>query len=1015
MTVRSARLSRRLSVVPSVLLAALSASLLAPVSPASAAQGPAPEPQTRAVIADVHTDAIATFWDDGELVLGSKADTPSLGTRYAADDVWFHVDDDSRIEGWPAGYGFVAPEGSTVWLAPEVQQAGQIWPGFSTESVPQGTLDGDDTTLTLVGVEGPGEVELWQTGSFGAVNRLWSSDEEGFTSFTRKRVHMHANWAFTAPGTYDVTVQADAAVGGTPVTATAVYTFVVGELPEDVDTATSLEASATTLSAGGEVTLTADVTPAGVGGHVEFRDGATVLGHDELEAGVAELDVPGLAVGSHAVTAVFVPAVENLANTSTSDPVTITVTDGSGVAFGIAGIEDSYDVGDVLTATVVGHSLTEGQTYRWIIRPVGATAGGYVFSGTGTQAALGTLEQLLDARYDGYEIRVRLREGSAYVPGADTPWVPLVVDDAVEPVTTTFPAEPQYLGDDVVFPLQGRALTEGETVKLVYRSGSPWFDVPNSSQVGDTIVSRPPYATGPSDFSIQVIQDDVVLAQSSPVQGEIAGREVLVEGVRAVYRVGQTLEATAEVHPAKEGLNYHWATVEGVNLVTVKEGTGSEALTLELPMTLEWHDKPLYFFAEADDGAGGEIWTGQWSTTLKVSDSDPTTQLLFFQGIGGHYHQGGTINLNLVADPELADGDTINWEWKWPGTEWAPLPGASGLSHSLTAEQALEGVEVRGTLDFADSDETLVAEPVTIHVDDHGAAPRQQPTVGGETSYTEGEQVTLTRQLPENGPTVLTTHLWERQTPGSDNWTEIAGQTGPELRFSATAADDGARYRVSLLKPGGQLAYGPSGPHVLSVTAPPVPGEVTATTVTAAPVTQRYGQPAVLEVSVAPSAAGEVLVGLSGTTQKLTGTLVDGRASITVPAGLLEPGRRVLDIDYAGVAGTFAPSHGSAVVKVVKARPKVKVAPKARTVRRGAKAVLKVAVSAPGEVTATGQVAVKVAGQKFTVRLGKRGKATVRLMLPRGTKPGVKTVHVRYRGDARVATGRAVATIRVSP
>ncbi|NHC47519.1 choice-of-anchor M domain-containing protein [Motilibacter aurantiacus] len=198
--------------------------------PATAADAGAPRAYT--VLSDVHTDAVATFWDNGQLVLDTKADTPALRTRYDNDDVWFHVDNDSRIASWPGGaYGFVAPAGATVWLAPEVQGQGRLWPGFSTESVPAGTLDNDDTTLTLAAVEGPGDVELWQTGTFGAPSRLWSSDEPAYRSFTLKNVHMHANWAFTAPGTYRLSVRADAAVGGSPVSATGTYTFVVGDLP----------------------------------------------------------------------------------------------------------------------------------------------------------------------------------------------------------------------------------------------------------------------------------------------------------------------------------------------------------------------------------------------------------------------------------------------------------------------------------------------------------------------------------------------------------------------------------------------------------------------------------------------------------------------------------------------------------------------------------------------------------------------------------------------------------------
>ncbi|MDQ7909950.1 choice-of-anchor M domain-containing protein [Phytohabitans sp. ZYX-F-186] len=997
------------------LLGALAAFTVVPTGPAAAADGPAPPPRSLSVIADVHTDAIATFWDDGQLTLATKADIPQPQTRYEADDVWFHVDDDSRIESFPAGYDFVAPAGSTVWLAPEVQQSSQIWPGFSTESVPAGTLDGDDTTLTLVGVDGPGEVELWQSGSFGAYTRLWSSDEAGYSSFTRERVHMHANWAFTAAGTYHLTVRADAAVGGAAVSDTAVYTFVVGGLPADVDTTTGLEASDTSLVAGDAVTLTAGVSPAGVAGFVEFRDGTHVLGHTAVDAGRAEMAVPGLAVGAHDVTAVFVPAVENLANTSTSAPVTITVTDGSGVPFGIAGVERSYEVGDVLRARVAGHTLAEGESYQWSIRPVG-TDTAYLFTGTGGEAAQGRVEQLLDARHDGYEIQARLRQGSTVV--SETPWVALSVADAVEPVSTTFPAGPHYLGDELVFPIQGGALAEGDTVTLVYRFSSPWFDVRNSSRVGDTIVARPPYAIAEAQFAVQVVRDGVVLAQSDPVAGSVSAREVLVQGVQGVYRVGQTLSATTTVYPPSAELTYRWSVQNADNSrTTLKEGTTPDALTLELPMTMELHDRRLYFhavaFYAASGGTPSEIWAGSWSTILKVSDSDPSQQLLFFENLSDHYHQGNQIDLNLVADPPLADSDTIAWQWQWPGTEWAPLPGAAGLSHTLTAEQALDGVQVRATLTFSDSGDTLVADPVTIHVDDHGAAARQQPAVGGATAYTEGDTVTLTRQLPENGPTVLTDHRWEKKAAGTEDWSVVDGATGTQLTFPAALADDGAQYRVSILKPGGGVAYGPSPAVELQVEqGSGEPADPVATTVTAGAVTQVYGKKAALTVAVSPGATGSVELTLPGTSRKLTGTLVDGQATITLPAKLLKPGKRTLSISYPGVAGEYQPSTGTAVVTVVKATPKVKVTADPAKVQPGQTATFTVTVNAAG-VTPTGVVTVTVAGKTKAAVLNQHGQATVRITLPPRTPIGAKAVTVSYLGDRYVAKGETATTIRV--
>ena len=1026
---------RRLAVWPAALLSALLALTVAPVGAAVAAEGPAPAPRSVTVLSDVHTDAISTFWDDGQLVLDTKADTPTRATRYNADDVWFHVDNDSRYDDFPAGYGFVAPAGSTVWLAPEVQQSNQIWPGFSTESVPSGVLDGNNITLTLAEVDGPGDVELWTSGSFGAVNRVWSSDES-HKSFTRKNnVHMHANWAFTAAGIYRLTVRADAAVGGEPISATQVYTFVVGDLPEPVITTTDLQA-ATEVTSGDPLTLTSTVSPGAaedLDGAVEFRDGDTVLGHDPVdEGGVAELEVTDLAVGTHDITATFVPdttrlatgsdsavvtvevvdavaeqtvalaplsnhyhqgypidltvvadptlgegdtvtwewlwpggewnqlpgatgtsyeltaeqaldgvqvrasvdfAAEGVASMTTdpvtihhddhgaaprqtpsvggeteyvageslalglelpengqtvltghrwerraagsdewtvvqgqsadelaleasadddgasyrvsilkptgevaygpSQPVTVSVAEEAATELGIAGVEASYRAGDVLRARVVGRELEADQTWRWVIRAVGGTTS-YVFYGDGdnAEAAQGRIRQRLGADHDGYEIRARLRQGSTYVEGGDTPWVTIDVENGTDPVTASFPGGTHYVGESLEIPLDRQPL-EGESVRLAYRAGSPWYEVSGGPTLdGDHLDWQVNLASSESyQFAWQTLRDGAVVAQSEPFTADLRYREVLVQGVRQVYRVGQTLEATAEIHPEAEGLTYVWA-VQKFDYETytwdrreLKVGTGPEGLELQLPIDLDLDEWLLRLDAYTDYGESGEMAVGGWSTDLTVSDAAPDEQLFFFESLSDHYHQGYDINLDLVADPALSEGDTVTWEWLWPGEgqEWTTLPGASGLSHLMTAEQALDGVQVRATLHEADTETTLSTDPVTIHHDDHGSAARQQPTVAGETSVADGDTVTLTRMLPENGPTVLTEHRWERRAADSDEWTVLEGETGEALSFEATAADDGASYRVSIVKPNGELGYGPSPAVDLTVEGEPEP------------------------------------------------------------------------------------------------------------------------------------------------------------------------------------------------
>jgi streptogramin lyase len=89
-----------------------------------------------------------------------------------------------------------------------------------------------------------------------------------------------------------------------------------------IATGTVLSASATTTTPTSSVTLTATVSPTAAAGTVTFYDGTTTLGVGTLSSGAATLAVSNLAVGDHAITAVYAGA-GNYAG-STSNAVTIT-------------------------------------------------------------------------------------------------------------------------------------------------------------------------------------------------------------------------------------------------------------------------------------------------------------------------------------------------------------------------------------------------------------------------------------------------------------------------------------------------------------------------------------------------------------------------------------------------------------------------------------------------------------------------------------------------------------------
>lgn len=86
------------------------------------------------------------------------------------------------------------------------------------------------------------------------------------------------------------------------------------------------------VESGAEVTLTATVAPAAAAGNVEFKRGATVIGTAPVASGSATLTTTSLPIGTHSITASFVPASPAAYQPSTSSAKSITVEAGEGPA-----------------------------------------------------------------------------------------------------------------------------------------------------------------------------------------------------------------------------------------------------------------------------------------------------------------------------------------------------------------------------------------------------------------------------------------------------------------------------------------------------------------------------------------------------------------------------------------------------------------------------------------------------------------------------------------------------------
>lgn len=225
------------------------------------ATGVAGADPVRTVLNDVHTDAIDIQYTGGELRLQTRVGSAPY-QYFPASDVVFQLKERARLSVPDVPeYAFLGPVDTPVWLAPQTQDPSLLFAGWDAESVPLGALAGDAVDLRLVSTDGPGNVEIFQTDPVGLPVRVFSSRDPAYRTLRQPvgpEQHVHANWAFSALGWYELTFEATAtdtggrALRSGPVT----YTWYVGgDQASDVPqapaptTTTTTEPSPTTTTA----------------------------------------------------------------------------------------------------------------------------------------------------------------------------------------------------------------------------------------------------------------------------------------------------------------------------------------------------------------------------------------------------------------------------------------------------------------------------------------------------------------------------------------------------------------------------------------------------------------------------------------------------------------------------------------------------------------------------------------------------------------------------------------------
>ncbi|MFC0623671.1 choice-of-anchor M domain-containing protein [Kribbella deserti] len=184
----------------------------------SAATPSVPAATEQVVIATGHVDLGPRFVD-GKWTVQLRDDTTDPETWRPLENVVLQATGKSQLT-VPAdpAYAFLGKAGQKLWVIPQVQQAGVVWPGWNTQDVEVATRVDREVTWSLEGVEGPGAFTLFLNSDFGKPAPVFDSRKPlPQTTGVDVNTHVHGNWTFDAEGTYllDIAMTAKLTDGST--------------------------------------------------------------------------------------------------------------------------------------------------------------------------------------------------------------------------------------------------------------------------------------------------------------------------------------------------------------------------------------------------------------------------------------------------------------------------------------------------------------------------------------------------------------------------------------------------------------------------------------------------------------------------------------------------------------------------------------------------------------------------------------------------------------------------------
>lgn len=200
------------------------------VAPAIAAPGPqSGESTTNVLLTRGHADIFALVPNGPTISLVAKEDvsTPGAPTYHNPAKLILGVTDVAKT----SATNMIEGIGTAGYALPQSEDPALLWPGWDSNAL--AFLRPTAIRLVIDEVSGPGRIFLWRSATFGATSPIFEQGSleaaPGRSILQSAPAHEHANWLFTAAGTYSLTLRGEVDTPkGRLVSDPATYTFAVG-------------------------------------------------------------------------------------------------------------------------------------------------------------------------------------------------------------------------------------------------------------------------------------------------------------------------------------------------------------------------------------------------------------------------------------------------------------------------------------------------------------------------------------------------------------------------------------------------------------------------------------------------------------------------------------------------------------------------------------------------------------------------------------------------------------------